>query len=398
MLAGSSLILNTKAEQSEVIKLKEHYEPFLDGLRGALAIWVFVFHAAAFSGFWTWLIPPGAFAVDGFMFLSGFLMTRNFIVREKAEPLANRSTIIRFFIRRVFRIAPLYYLLLTVAYLCAPQYNKFSEVNAAFPPPWVDAVTSNPSHSEITGINVLAHVSFLFGLFPQYASNAMLPDWSLSLEMQFYVAIPFIMLLARRIDIVLLSLVLLVVQTIVRHHIGLYLSPKEWGFWPQPSMLAFKITCFMSGVLLAMYLSHRRPLIVALFFTVAFVGQAYIFAAISIFSFLASANLDRKEGLVASSVTLIKNVLSHPISRFFGDISYGVYLIHILVLLPVLHILLKMNGFAALSSWLRFTILVALTVICVVPCAALLHWLVELPGIAAGRRLARMVPLRKLTE
>jgi hypothetical protein len=50
---------------------KAQYEPFLDGVRGVMAMWVFIFHASFECGFSTRFIPPGAIAVDGFMFLSG---------------------------------------------------------------------------------------------------------------------------------------------------------------------------------------------------------------------------------------------------------------------------------------------------------------------------------------
>src|SRR5450631_1003577 len=85
--------------------VNEQYEPFLDGVRGVMAMWVFVYHAAVVCGFSINLIPSGAIAVDVFMFLSGLLMTRNFIARKKTEPLGSAKTILKFFIRRFFRIA-----------------------------------------------------------------------------------------------------------------------------------------------------------------------------------------------------------------------------------------------------------------------------------------------------
>jgi peptidoglycan/LPS O-acetylase OafA/YrhL len=74
------------------------------------------------------------------------------------------------------------------------QYGHFYHTaEAAFPLPWADIASNDPSRPEPTGANILTHITFLFGLFPQYASNDVLPDWSLSLEMQFYVAIPLIL-------------------------------------------------------------------------------------------------------------------------------------------------------------------------------------------------------------
>ena len=35
-------------------------------------------------------------------------------------------------------------------------------------------------------IRILLHVTFLFGLFPSFIQDSILPDWSIGLEMQFY--------------------------------------------------------------------------------------------------------------------------------------------------------------------------------------------------------------------
>jgi peptidoglycan/LPS O-acetylase OafA/YrhL len=366
--------------------VKEHYQPYLDGVRGAMAMWVFVYHAAMACGFTTSLIPPGTVAVDVFMFLSGLLMTRNFLARKEAEPLGSASTILKFMIRRFFRIAPLYYPLLLVAFVFWAQYAHFwQEAHAAFPPPWTDL--QDPPHREPTLANVLAHVSFLFGVLPQYAANNALPDWSLSLEMQFYAAIPFILLLARRVGLTVVTLAFIVIQFLTNRYTGLL------ELWPLPSMLPFKINCFMAGVLMAAYLECRSLTVLVLMFVTIFFEQHYLFKCAALFCFLAMS--DSRETALERMVGFGKQILSGPTWRFFGEISYAVYLTHSLVLAPLLFLLLKIDAYQNMPPVVRFAILFGAATMVVVPSSFALHRGIELPGIELGRRLARSATGRR---
>ncbi len=92
----------------------------LDGLRGIASIWVFVGHAAILTGVRVWFIDSPGLAVDLFITLSGFLMAFHYRHRREAEPWESPYTWSRFWIRRFFRIAPLFYALLIVAYFVGP--------------------------------------------------------------------------------------------------------------------------------------------------------------------------------------------------------------------------------------------------------------------------------------
>jgi len=90
---------------------KDDYVGFLDGLRGLLALWVLTYHLSM-----TVLAKPtpwgnGAVAVDIFMLLSGFLMAYHWELR-KDRFTSFFSQTIDFWIRRFFRITPVYWTLL----------------------------------------------------------------------------------------------------------------------------------------------------------------------------------------------------------------------------------------------------------------------------------------------
>ncbi|MEJ0044210.1 MAG: acyltransferase [Rhizomicrobium sp.] len=368
---------------------KNLYQPHLDGLRGLMALWVFVGHAAQLAGFRTALIPNPGMAVDVFMFLSGLLMTRNFIARRDKEPLSSAKTIRKFMIRRFFRIAPLYYPVLLAAFAIWFVYGQqLGALGQIFPPPWTARLVNDPSLRDVTLTNVLAHLTFVFGLFPQYSANTMLPDWSLSLEMQFYLVLPFILLLCERIGYTVVVLVLMGICFLTNHYVGLYLNPTPLGDWPQPSFLAFKINCFLAGVLMAVYFGKRSTTILVLMFATTFLAQKWPFSVIVLFAFLAMDS--GRDSLLERTTFAFKNVLSSSPARFLGDISYSVYLIHLLIVTPVFWLLVtQMASYRDLPAPVRFALLFAIAAAVVIPLSYVLYRTVELWGIELGRRLTR---------
>jgi peptidoglycan/LPS O-acetylase OafA/YrhL len=76
-----------------------------------------------------WKFPPivswTSLAVDIFILLSGFLMLHQATAREIHEPFDRPQTWLIFWLRRFFRLAPLYYTMLVVAVLCEQYQNGF---------------------------------------------------------------------------------------------------------------------------------------------------------------------------------------------------------------------------------------------------------------------------------
>ena len=275
-----------RAEQSS---LSGHHIGFLDGIRGGLSLWVFTYHVAVTAGFNTRFIPAGARAVDIFMLLSGLLMVYTFSVGKNNQHNFSGEAIATFLVRRIFRIVPVYYLLLFIAFLFYTKYLEFeSEVTAAFPPPWVADISNDPSIHSISVMNIIMHLTFLFGLDPHYASNMPIPDWSLTLEMQFYLIVPFLLILLRKYGLLVPVIALAIINFLALRYIGLYLSPKIGGLWPQPSFLIFKIDCFVVGMLLALYFfdeRFNRIEILCLLMLLIFFGQNIIFSLTAILCF-----------------------------------------------------------------------------------------------------------------
>src|SRR5213080_167810 len=143
-------------------------QPGLDLLRALAIIVVVVYHAALFG----FKLPGridrfGWIGVDLFFVLSGYL-----IGGQLLAPLArgNRINLGRFFARRVLRIMPAYFVVLAV-YFLLPSWREYPDMSQ---PLWKFLLSIQ---------NIALHGGTAF-------SHA----WSLAVEDQFYLALPFLLL------------------------------------------------------------------------------------------------------------------------------------------------------------------------------------------------------------
>ena len=138
------------------LKTSRSWLPELEGLRGLAALWVFTLHASNLTGADLPGFKAGGLGVDLFILLSGFLMVH----QHEQRPIP----IHQFYLRRFFRIAPLYYILLAVS-LAAGDFLQSARATIPYP----EALTDAARYTDHSAANVLTHVSFAFGLLPQSA-------------------------------------------------------------------------------------------------------------------------------------------------------------------------------------------------------------------------------------
>ena len=155
--------------------------------------------------------------------------------------MAAQETWLKFYIRRAFRIAPAYYLSLAVAVaLAGPYLDGCSTLADRIS--WLRDSQYNGRHIEYSADNLALHATFIFGLLPNFSSSTQLPDWSLSLEMQFYAIFPFLLLAIRQFGALSVMAALVPICLAV-----------TWLLHPsfrEPSLLLFKLPVFCAGILL----------------------------------------------------------------------------------------------------------------------------------------------------
>ncbi|THB83181.1 acyltransferase, partial [Pantoea allii] len=227
----------------------------LEGLRGIASLWVLVGHISLLVHCHITLISSPGIGVDLFILLSGYLMAKNYVERQQKEPWQSAETIKKFWIRRFFRIAPLYYLLLIIALIYGPWFGEMRDTIAHF---YSGTATESSRYTDQSLANILTHFSFLFGLLPEYGFNTVLPDWSIGLEMQFYVLFPFIMLLTLRFGYAA-SLVGIMVLCCA----GRYVLADYYEAFEMPSMILIKLNMFLAGMLMAEAIRRKSLFYVA---------------------------------------------------------------------------------------------------------------------------------------
>ena len=155
------------------------YLPNLDSLRAIAAIMVIVSHIAQyqqtlFSKIEVHLV--GRMGVIVFFTLSGFLITY-LLLKEKSE--ASNINVKAFYLRRILRIWPLYFLILFLVYVV---------LHWGFPE--IASLSSSQTHftSILLNIFFLTNVTFILKLTPFIIT----PIWSIGIEEQFYIFWPWI--------------------------------------------------------------------------------------------------------------------------------------------------------------------------------------------------------------
>ena len=223
---------------------------FINLFRAAAAFWVVTAHCMIWGGWHGLPLPSPKIAVDLFMMISGYLMAANASARSHFEPLTSPRNWLRFWLRRFFRLAPAYYLSLALAILSSQHFlSGYQELQNLNPSQWSPGGVYDPSLVRYTLNNIFLHLSFLFGLHPTYSCSTFLPDWSLSLEMQFYFAFPLIFIVMQKFGFIRSSIFIGLPVFFFGYEVSRQIHFLE------PSLLIFKLNYFLVGIILYRFLS-----------------------------------------------------------------------------------------------------------------------------------------------
>ena len=287
------------------------YIPELQGLRGIAVLAVVVYHChPRLEGTWVHSASLwGWTGVNLFFVLSGFLITSILLeAREKPHYFRN------FYARRALRIWPVYVLVLATVYLQAPWFVGGPVMAAIKAAPW------------------LAYIFFVQNLFHLALPPAIGPTWSLAIEEQYYFLwAPLVRFLRRPwLLAIVLSAALVASPLMRRTHFA----------WITPTHTLTHLDGIAWGSLLALGL-HELPLsrrtwlwmgLIALPLGVLFAGTVAAGTAF-LDSALAVAFAGAVLALIAS--TGARNPINALLRRgplaFYGRISYGLYMTHIMV-------------------------------------------------------------------
>jgi peptidoglycan/LPS O-acetylase OafA/YrhL len=354
------------------ILVKKEYFKGLDSLRFFAALAVFFTHVELikkFTGFGTHWIDPeeritkfnvfqsviskeidplspliaysSALGVVFFFVLSGFLITY-LLLKEKQSN--NTIAIGKFYLRRAFRIWPLYYLIFVLGFFVLPYFDFFAV-------PGQDNFFQQNFWGNLT-LYAFFMPNLAFSIYTTAVPNIG-QSWSIGVEEQFYLLWP---LLIRKSKNVLKSILWIAGCIIVLKGIILLFSPfvKLDALVVLKKFLAMsKLECMALGGLGAHILFNKKEKILHLVYKPISQVLSIVIIPILIY-FTPTAFEDILHLLFSISfLVIILNVASNEkslfrfenrILQYLGRISYGFYMFHVMCIVFTIHFLDKYVG------------------------------------------------------
>lgn len=362
-------------------KPTEHIN-YLDSVRGIAALVVVVYH------FINWdykdklsvklasIVFNGADAVAFFFVLSGFVLSYKYLV------LKRRLDIGKFYVNRFFRLWPAFFVTVVVNALYhnweGMSLHKLADLfvfnKYAF---WQEALLIRPTR------------------FVYYV-----PGWTLVIELVMSFFVPFAVIIGYKNPKNLWWLAgFFFFMTAGVFGMGMFIDHFTYGvliaayylFITSPSFKQTKVYKYRYAFILAgVVLFSMRPLEKLFHFGWFYDEVIYKYLGYEVFYFSGLGSFILLVFIIQSKK--LHGILEHSILRFFGKISYGIYLMHWLVVTYIFSNRQQLSSyfpgekvaFAAL-----FVICIAVTVLL----AVIIYHFIEMPFIRLGKRItAKMKP------
>jgi peptidoglycan/LPS O-acetylase OafA/YrhL len=274
----------------------------------AIAVLLVLFYHLKINGF-----ENGFLGVDIFFVLSGYLMAK----------LYDKNTIKEFYTRRFKRIFP--------AYLLTISLTTFAVAFVASPADF-------SQRFDRIGYDLFGLSNFAFWLENSYFDHQnfkpLLNIWSLGVELQYYLIVPFILPIVRKKKIYLF---LLISFSILLAFLITTISSKTSFF-----MMPLRIWEFLIGAYVAWYSAKNKiedkiffPMMAIILFVTVFLFYPIDTRSVSIYyghPGIASVIIVLITAVIlkypiSSKIILKKNILSNLLIKI-GDYSYSIYLVH----------------------------------------------------------------------
>lgn len=357
--------------------MAEHQVRHLDSiesLRGVAALMVLLYHLAELvkipvpesMGF----IPARfGLGVPLFYTLSGFVLAYGY-----ADKLSGRVQIYRFYIRRLFRIAPLFYTMLVL---------------------WLMAnwVVWDKTFSFQT---LFLNVSFLFGLIPGQHESIVWAGWSIGIEMLFYLMFPVFAVLIPSLRAALIVFVVACILSTSIYNAYSVAGLGSYAYMNLGTHLPFfiaGITCFRLWQAMAF---ARSPALGWLLLGISMILAITVASSDRLDTALLQIGFDRGIwaivfGLLLLSACYARNPVleSFPL-RHLGKLSFSIYLLHPMIMVALIKLEFPAHIAALTGGGMAGFLCAALIAISLVWTLSTLSFrFVEKPGIEFGRNLLR---------
>jgi peptidoglycan/LPS O-acetylase OafA/YrhL len=340
------------------------YFPNLNGVRFIAAFWVIVHHIEQFKEkfgfanhiFYTRFIRQlGPLGVFLFFVLSGFLITTLLLVEKQKT---NTVDIKKFYVRRILRIWPLYYLIVILGLFVLPQID-FLNI---------------PDETLLIGIDLTQKIVLYALILPNIVTGVfkhvpfVSQNWSIGVEEQFYYFWPWVIRQSKTTKLLSVMAFFLVFFYLLRSLTVLYMPENGLWIYLKEFIKSLRLTCMILGAIGA-YFTHFQlnSKIVQFIFKPVFQGFLYVLLSLMLyFEFYQKGLSPEIYSLVFTLIlmNLAKNPktilsLENPVLDYLGKISYGLYMYHTIAVVIAVKIAFNHNQ----SNWISYSLTLILTII-----------------------------------
>jgi peptidoglycan/LPS O-acetylase OafA/YrhL len=294
-----------------------------------------------------------------------------------------KKSVLKFYIRRYFIIAPLYYVGIIIYFVSSIITNYYKSGSA------------NPD-LQYTIKNVLSNITFTHSFYPPAFNNIVPGGWSIGTEMAFYLIFPLLFFVYERFKNKNAFIVMIPLGVVLSSFLFLHISPYFINLGQTDYFYYFnlinQISVFTLGMSLFFYSGNLKfDKISAILLLILFIVLTIVLAYNEIDDFAIRPFVSGLSFILLFMAFKNMPFIGGALLRKIGQVSFSIYILHFLFVWNLSrHIAHFLQGYGW-NGVLILIVCVFVSLIFSIILAMLTEKYIEKPGINLGKRIIEKI-------